>query len=529
MSELLIEILSSEIPARMQESGHANLASALLKAIKDKFDCDPTIESYATPRRVMVAMKGLKLESSGAGEEVRGPRTDAPSQALDGFLKKYSLQKESVVTRDGYYYAMINTASSGDPKAVLTSTIQDVLNNFVWPKSMKWGDAIGRWVRPIQSIIALLDGTPLSIELGAIRSSNISSGHRFLSPTEFTVSSIENYKSELKARYVVLSASDRKDMIRAQVSKLLEGKGVDLISDEGLLNEIAGLVEYPTVFISKIDDSHMSLPKEVLVIALKHHQRYLMTEHSDGRLAPYYFIVSNIISSDNGASIIEGNSKVLNARLEDAKFFYDQDRKHTLDFYVGKLANLTYHKDLGSVLTKQQSVLSLAKHIAKAVHYKDVDSVERAVMLSKADLVTNMVKEFPELQGIIGYYYSKADNLPDEICKAIRDHYKPQGPSDKLPDGELAAIIAIADKLDTMNQLFGINIKPTGSKDPFALRRAAIGIIRIIMAHNFNFALSKIGTREDVCSFIKERLDVMLKSSEISDDRHQLVSQSLIF
>ncbi len=524
MSELLIEVLSSEIPARMQEDAHQNLAASILKGLQQKFDCAPSVLSFATPRRITVALQDLTLAQKSQSEEVRGPKTDAPSQALEGFLKKYSLTKEQLTESNGYYYATTGSGASSDTNQIITSVLQEVLNNFVWPKSMKWGADIGRWVRPIKSILAVLDGKVINISMGGIKSDNKSSGHRFLSPSSFEVSSIEQYLNSLHKAEVVLSAEDRKESILAQVESLLSGKGVKLIKDQGLLNEIAGLVEKPTVFLAQIDDKYMSLPKEVLVIALKHHQRYLMTEYEDGRLAPYYFIVSNTPSNDKGASIVDGNRKVLNARLEDAQFFYDQDRKHALEFYVGKLESLTYHKDLGSVLKKQQSVLAMAINIAKAVGYDDKDTVETAVMLSKADLVTNMVKEFPELQGIIGYYYSKADNLPDSISTTIRDHYKPQGPNDSLPTGELNWIVALADKLDTLNQLFSINIKPTGSKDPFALRRAAIGIIRIMMASNFALHLSKVHVSEDVREFIKERLDVMLKSQDISSDRHQELS-----
>jgi glycyl-tRNA synthetase beta chain len=524
MSELLIEVLSSEIPARMQEDAHQNLASSILKNIQQKFDCAPSVLSFATPRRITVTLQDLTLAQKSQSEEVRGPKTDAPAQALDGFLKKHSLTKEQLTESNGYYYATIGSGASSDTNQIITSVLQEVLNNFVWPKSMKWGADIGRWVRPIKSILAVLDGKVLNITMGGIKADNKSSGHRFLSPNSFEVSSVEQYINSLQKAEVMLSAEDRKETILVQVESLLSGKGVKLIKDQGLLNEIAGLVEKPTVFLAQIDDKYMSLPKEVLVIALRHHQRYLMTEYEDGRLAPYYFIVSNIPSNDKGASIVDGNRKVLNARLEDAQFFYDQDRKHALDFYVGKLESLTYHKDLGSVLKKQQSVLAMATHIAKAVGYNDKDSLETAVMLSKADLVTNMVKEFPELQGIIGYYYSKADGLSDDISHAIRDHYKPQGPNDSLPTGVLSWIIALADKLDTLNQLFGINIKPTGSKDPFALRRAAIGIIRIMIASNFALHLSKAHVRDDVREFIKERLDVMLKSEDISADRHQELS-----
>jgi glycyl-tRNA synthetase beta chain len=303
---------------------------------------------------------------------------------------------------------------------------------------------------------------------------------------------------------VILDPEKRKETILSQAKKLLDPLHLTVINDEALLNEVAGLVEYPVVYLGQIDPKYMYLPKEVLLITLKHHQRYLMVEDKDGKLAPYYLIVANIEASDNGQEIRHGNGKVLRARLEDAIFHFEHDKKQKLETFVENLKSLTYHQQIGSVYDKVQSVMKLAEKIA-AFAKADVEKVKRATLLCKADLVSNMVKEFPELQGVMGYYYAVHAKEPKEVSLAIKEHYKPQGPNDSLPSELTGAVVALADKLDTLNQMFAINIKPTGSKDPFALRRAAIGILRSCEHYKLSFDLQTLGIREDVIQFINER------------------------
>ncbi|MCE2991507.1 MAG: glycine--tRNA ligase subunit beta [Candidatus Jidaibacter sp.] len=507
MSELLLEIFSGEIPARMQKNAEEKFSQMLAQAIMDTFTGDFICKSWITPRRLGVAINGFKLELKQITQELRGPRVDAQAQALAGFLKKNNLQATQLEKRGDYYFAVLNKVDE-DPADTLKDIIITTLKNFVWPKSMIDGDHDLRWVRPIRSILCLLNGKTLEFAYHHIKSGNITYGHRFMSPAPIEVSSYSDYLGKLEKAYVVVDHETRRQSILQQATKALADKGVELIADGELLDEIAGLVEYPKVFVSQIQPEFMKLPREVLIITLKHHQRYLMTDmqtkDGDTVLSPYYLIVANIDPIDGGEALIEGNNKVLSARLSDAKFFYELDLKSKLADRIENIKSLTFHADIGSVHAKQLSVSALATGICFELDL-DPSIIERAAMLAKCDLTTNMVKEFPELQGIMGYYYAIASGESTEMAICIRDHYKPQGPSDRLPEGIMASVLALADKLDTLNQMFAINIKPTGSKDPFALRRAAIGALRIIADNSFDLDLGAIGVREDVISFLKER------------------------
>jgi glycyl-tRNA synthetase beta chain len=514
MAELLLEIFSGEIPARMQEDARYRFENSLVSAVRDVFSGEISVKSWITPRRLGLVIEGFKLELITGPQELRGPRIGAPTQALEGFLKKNNLHYEQLEKRGDYYFTVIKS-TEGDPVATLKHIIVETIKNFVWPKSMIDGDHSLRWVRPIKSILCLLDGGVLDFSYHHIKSGNTTYGHRLMAPEAVIVNSYADYVVKLGKAYVMLEAETRRNSIKKQVSEKLSGKKVMLIEDEELMSEIVGLVEHPRVFIDEIDPNFMSLPREVLIITLKNHQRYLMTEETNGSLAPYYLIVANIEPEDEGKALINGNQKVLAARLSDAKFFYELDLKAPLESRIEQLKNLTFHADIGSICDKQKNVETLAHKLALMLNL-DAKKMIRAIELSKCDLTSNMVKEFPELQGVMGYHYALACGEHEQVAIAIRDHYKPQGPHDRLPEGSIASAVALADKLDTLNQMFAIGIRPTGSKDPFALRRAAIGVLRIIMDNNFAIDLKDLGIRPDVIEFIQERLDVMLKNGEVA-------------
>lgn len=503
MADLLLELFSEEVPARMQSVAKEQFLSLLLAKLKEKLGLELTGESWITPRRLGIYVSSLPHSIAASSEEIRGPKTSAPDAALQGFLKKNNLKKEELEARDEYYFAYIHKPAA-HVADVLGSIIADTLASFTWPKSMRWSDHQIRWVRPIHNILCLFDGKILPLVFGHLTSNNWTYGHRFMAPEKIIIEDFSDYKNKLTAAKVICTTQARKEKIRAEIEAIIAPKGLTLIDDPELLEEIAGLVEYPYVFLGEINKEFMNLPKEVLVITLKFHQKYLMLNDQNGNLAPYFIIVANHVSSDQGKEIIRGNSKVLKARLSDAQFFFNQDKKETLFSRVDLLKSLTFHQQLGSVYDKTQRVKKLAEKIA--VNLKlPAEPIIRAAELSKADLVTGMVREFPELQGIMGHYYALHDKEDKEVAFAIRDHYKPQGPADSLPENLIGAIVALADKLDNLNQMFGIGIKPTGSKDPFALRRAALGILRIISHYKLALDFNALAIGSDVVQFINEK------------------------
>ncbi len=503
MSDLLLELFSEEIPARMQVAAAEQLQIQIKNKLDTELACSCTAESWVTPRRVGIYLSGIPSLQKESVEELRGPKISAPAQALEGFLNKNSLTKDQLEQKGEYYVAHVKKGG-GKVSDVIQKSIEEVLNKFVWPKSMKWGENQTRWVRPLQNILALFDSNVLKVQFAGLTANDNTFGHRFHSPKAISVSSYDDYKTKLAQASVMLQTEDRKKSILSQIEKVISGKNLNLVKDEGLLDEVAGLIENPFVLLGSIEQKFMALPREVMVITLRHHQRYFMLEDSKGNLAPHFIIVSNTTTDDNGAEIIHGNEKVLKARLSDASFFYELDKKTKLEDLVPALKKLTFHEKLGTAYDKMQSVLKISPDIAK---FFDVDSekLKRAITLSKADLVSNMVKEFPELQGVMGYYYAQHNGEDKSVALAIKEHYKPQGPSDYAPSEPLSAAAAVCDKLDTLNLMFSINIKPTGSKDPFALRRAANGIIRIVGEAKLNEFLNISIIREDVREFILER------------------------
>lgn len=470
MSELLLELFSEEIPASMQQQAAEKLATSIASELNTT-----NIKFWATPRRIGCLLKEINIATNASVEEVRGPKISAPPQALEGFLKKYNLTEKDLEKTNDYYTAKIHHAAK-NPNDFVASTVAKAIASLVWPKSMKWGEHTVTWVRPLKSILCLFNNQVVATSYGEVKSSNKTLGHRFLGG-EITITSADDYFTQLRANHVLIDINERKQAILEGIKKVIGS--LELINDERLLNEIAGLVEFPYVLLGNIENEFMNLPREVLVIALKHHQRYLMLNDKSGKLAPNFIIVANTIPIDGGKEVVHGNQRVLRARLSDAKFFYEQDLKTHLADLIPKLNKLTYHEKLGSVFHRVEVIKKFAKVIAEYLK-ADVSKSLRAVELCKADLVSAMVKEFPELQGVMGSYYASAQGEDKDVALAIKEHYKPQGPTDYTPTAQISRVVALAEKFATISMLFGIGIKPTGSKDPFALRRAANGIIRIL-------------------------------------------------
>jgi glycyl-tRNA synthetase beta chain len=502
MAELLFEISCEEIPARLQVDYAAKLYEAFSELLKEYGVLNLKGRDFVTPRRLGFVIENMPLELSMHAEEIKGPKVSAPLPAIEGFLKKYGISQADLENR-GEYYFYTKAAKSFAANEVLAVLLPKLISEFTWPKSMCWGREKVTWIRPITAILAILAGKVIDFNYGQIKSAAHTYGHRFMNFQKIEVSDYADYQKQLAANNVMMFPHVRQTDILTQVNSLIAGKGITMIDDQDLLAEVVGLVEKPTVYLSEIDEEFMSLPKEVLIITLRHHQRYIMFNHENGELAKYFAIVSNTKPNDGGKTIIEGNLRVLRARLYDAKFFYENDLKTPLENNLEALKNVVYHQKVGSVYDKVMRVVLLAVSLAKDLGV-DVGKVERAAKLAKADLVSHMVKEFPELQGIMGYYYAIAQGEDEKVAQAILEHYKPQGPSDSLPTNVISAIVALADKMDSLNSLFKVGIKPTGSKDPFAQRRAAIGILRIIKEAMFAINLNKY-VSEEVLQFIEER------------------------
>ncbi len=482
MADLLLELFSEEIPARMQADALAHLQ----KSLETKFE-KPT-KGFVTPRRLAVIIEGLPAAQADVNTELKGPKLDAPVQAIEGFLKKSGMKLDQLEKRDGIYVAKIY--QKGKPTAdVLKEVIEKILAEFPWPKSMRWGSNDTVWVRPLHSILCIFDGKIVPVEFAGVKAGNTTCGHRFLSPKAITISKADDYESALQKAYVIADRGKRMDEIKKQMEKAAKGFAVK--NDEHLLEEVTGLVEWPVVLMGSIDAKFMDLPPEVLSTVMKKHQKYFSLTDKGGKLAPHFLVVSNMEAKDGGKAIVAGNERVLRARFSDARFFWDQDRKKKLDEWAKGLKDVTFHAKLGTVADKVARIETLALQLADYAK-ADKKSVQQAARLCKADLVTGMVGEFAELQGIMGWYYALAQKEDVTIADAIRDHYKPQGPGDSVPSSPISVCVALADKLDTLISMFAIGEKPTGSKDPFALRRAALGIIRIILENNLRLPLAPL-------------------------------------
>jgi len=502
MPDFLLELFSEEIPARMQADAILHLQNSLQKSLGVSAS-----EGLVTPRRLAVIIKDLPATQPDITTELKGPKIDAPQVAIDGFLKKNNLSIEQLEKRDGVYFA--TTFQKGKPTAEIIKTIiEEILEKFPWPKSMRWGSGSATWVRPLHSILCIFDGKIVPVEFAGVKAGNIIYGHRFLAPQPIIINKPQEYEITLEKSFVIASRDKRKTLIESQIESIAKHESLITKPDLALLEEVVGLVEYPQILVGKIDDKFMDLPPEVLTMVMRSHQKYFALQNQDGSLSSNFLITSNMTTDDKGKAIIAGNERVLRARFADGRFFWDTDRKKPLSEWAEGLETVTYHAKLGTVADKVKRIGKLASIIYSSLREAEAtkqsssgsprfardDSalVTRAAELCKADLVTGMVGEFAELQGIMGRYYATAQKEPQQVADAIRDHYKPQGAGDNVPTAPVSICVALADKLDTLISMFAIGEKPTGSKDPFALRRAALGVIRILLENNIRLPLKPI-------------------------------------
>ena len=542
MPDLLLEVLSEEIPARMQRDAARDLERQVLSRLAKARLFGGQSESFVTPRRLAVLVRDLLATQSDITVERKGPRVDAPQRAIDGFLKSTGLTLEDCEQRETprgpVWFAVIQ--EKGRPAAdLLAELLPEALAAISWPKSMRWEESGASWVRPIRSIVCLLDDAVVPFHFGRVESGRITLGHRFLEPGPHTIADAGSYAKTLESAKVMLDPEQRIRAIVGRIREIESEEGLELAPDKRLIDENAGLVEWPVVLKGRIDARFIDLPPEVLSSAMGTHQRYFGVRRASGRPAPYFIMVSNIETEDGGDDVIAGNERVLRARLADARFFWDQDRRVPLAERLPQLEGVVFHARLGSMADKARRVAKLAGNYFSGITGANSKKAARAGLLCKADLVTEMVGEFPDLQGIMGRYYARPHEEP-AVCAAIGFHYAPQGPKDPCPRTRVSEAVALADKLDTLAGFFAIDERPTGSKDPFALRRAALGVIRIVVEKGLRLSLgealtealagyngylpSKPGpkaTRHALLGFFADRFKVHLREQGV---RHDLVS-----
>jgi glycyl-tRNA synthetase beta chain len=521
VADFLLELFSEEIPARMQAQAAEDL-ERLFRDIcaKAGLACDG-FTAYVTPRRLALKAETIAHGTESAVSERKGPRVCAPENAIEGFLRSTGLTRDALQMRgegkDAHYVAEIKSEGQ-NAGALLKPALEAMLAQFPWPKSMRWGDGNARWVRPLRSILCLLHGEVSPIAFAGLTAGNVTYGHRFHAPEAIAIHAPEEYEAKLEKAYVIADATKRRNKIILESEKVKPQQDL-YIRDEGewLLKEVTGLVEWPVAHLGRIDSAYMDLPPEVLISVMRTHQRYFALENKERNLAPYFIFIANVETENNGAAVVAGNERVLRARLADGRFFWDQDRKQTLDLWADKLSSITFHAKLGSIADKVARMESLAERLTSYVPQANMEKVVRAVQLCKADLATGMVGEFPELQGVMGRYYALQQEEPPAVADAIRNHYWPLGPDWPIPVPAISICVALADKLDTLQEMFRIGEKPTGSKDPFALRRAALGVIRIILEHKLRLPLCNFVTAE-LLSFFHDRLIVKLREDGIRHD-----------
>jgi glycyl-tRNA synthetase beta chain len=513
MPQLLLELFSEEIPARMQAQAARDLERMVRDGLSAAGLISEGMKAFAGPRRLALVVEGLPIAQADRDEELKGPRVGAPEQAIDGFLRKTGLTRDQLSERDGVWFGRIQTAGRPTPQ-IIAELVEQTVRNFPWPKSMTWGSGKLRWVRPLQRILCVFDRENVPISFEGLTAGDLSQGHRFMGSGQvFRARDFDEYHEALSGHYVVLDPEERKARILEGARTLCFARNLELVEDEGLLDEVAGLAEWPTPILGDMDPVFLDLPPEVIRTSMRTHQKYFaVRDPATGKLAPHFIVVANIAAADGGAVIAAGNAKVLSARLSDARFFWDEDRKSGFEDWLKKLDGVTFHAKLGTMAERVERIAALAREIAPLVG-ADPDVAEKAARLAKADLTSQMVGEFPELQGVMGRYYALADGMDAEIADAIRDHYRPQGPGDAVPTAPLSVAVALADKLDTLVGFFSIDEKPTGSKDPFALRRAALGVIRIILESGNRLALNAVPgvSANDLMPFFADRLKVTLR------------------
>ncbi len=509
MPQLLLELFSEEIPARMQGNAARDLERMARDGLGKAGLISEGLKAFAGPRRLTLVVEGLPIAQPDVHEELKGPKVGAPDQAMDGFLRKTGLTREQLVERDGVYFAHVHKA--GRPTAeIIAELVEQIVRGFPWPKSMTWGHGKLRWVRPLKRILCVFNREVVPLEIDGIVAGDLSEGHRFMSETRvFRARDFDEYHEALAGHFVVLDVEERKQRILEGARTLCFARGLELVEDEGLLEEVAGLAEWPTPILGDMDPAFLDLPPEVIRTSMRTHQKYFaVRKPGEAGLAPHFLVVANIQAADGGKEIALGNAKVLSSRLSDARFFWSEDVKDGFGPWLEKLNGVTFHAKLGTMAERVARIVALAREIAPLVG-ADPEKAAEAARLAKADLASQMVGEFPELQGIMGGYYARAFGLDGEIADAIRDHYRPQGPGDAVPTAPLSVAVALADKLDTLVGFFGIDEKPTGSKDPYALRRAALGVIRTILENQLRLSLGTLGG--DLLAFFADRLKVALK------------------
>ncbi len=543
MADYLLELLTEEIPARMQGRAAEDLHRLAAERLKGAGLTFSSLKSFVTPRRLTLAVSGLPEAQPDQSEERRGPRKGAPDAAVQGFLKSAGLasldQCEERDTGKGVFYFAVIKRPGKATAEVLPPLIRGIVVDFPWPKSMRFPAAPFRWVRPINSVLSLLDGKVLPLPLDGIPVGHTTIGHRFLAPQRIPIKDFEDYEAKLHRASVMLDAGARRAQIAEALQKAAKATNFSLKDDPGLLVEVTGLVEWPTVLTGNIDPEFMHLPPEVLTASMRAHQKYFSLLDGKGELAPKFLMVSNMIARDAGKAIVAGNERVLRARLSDAQFFWEQDRKVPLASRVPKLAERVFHAKLGTMEDKVARLEALATELARYVPGDHGQAIRSAAFLAKADLSTGMVGEFPELQGIMGRYYALHDGERREVADAIGEHYSPQGPNDRCPTAQVSVAVALADKIDTLVAFFSIGEVPTGSRDPFALRRAALGTIRLILENGLRVPLLSlfgvaftIGTQArrggfaknpapELLAFFADRLKVHLREKGV---RHDLIN-----
>ena len=541
MPELLIELFSEEIPARMQKRAADDLKRLVTEGLKAAGLNFSSSEAYATPRRLALVVNGVPEKQPTVREERRGPRLDAPEKAINGFTGSLpeGTEIEERETEKGVFLFGVVEKEGADTESLMSCLIVDTVHKLPWQKSMRWGTSELRYVRPLQSVLCVFNGIPILGEFDIGGDAQVVFrdqvfGHRFMAPRSFKATSSDAYKKGLMNASVILDPADRLTKIENDLIALTNDANLKIRKDPGLLEEVTGLVEWPVVLIGAIDDEFMNVPDEVLITSMRSHQKYFSLLNEDGSLAPRFGVVANVEARDGGKAIIAGNERVLRARLADAKFFWDQDRKDSLESKAPSLKGMVFHAKLGSLGEKVDRVQTLAAVISAFVPDSDRDKVWSAARLAKADLVTDMVNEFPELQGVMGRYYARHDGECDEVAEAIADHYAPQGPNERCPNAPISVCVALADKIDTLVGFWTIDERPTGSRDPYALRRATLGVIRLIvenklripLLHVFGKAAALYGDTSafesgDLLGFFADRLKVHLREKGV---RHDLIT-----
>ncbi|MAT34984.1 MAG: glycine--tRNA ligase subunit beta [Ponticaulis sp.] len=521
MPQLLLEIFSEEIPARMQAKAEADLGAAVTAALDSAGLNFGEVETLSGPRRLTLIIEDVATKSEDVREERKGPKVGAPEKAVEGFMRGAGLSSidQAEVRSDpkkGDFYVAVIETSGRKAEDILAEAIPTIIRNFHWPKSMRWGEGDLRWVRPLQRVTCLFGGDVVPFELEGLKSGNEVEGHRIHGRGPFKVTDANSYRDKLERQgHVMLSREERREKIEKDANKVCSDAGLELVEDRGLLEEVTGLAEWPVVLLGKMDPDFLDLPDEVIQLSMRVHQKYFaVRDPKTGQLAPNFVVVANVDAKDGGKKIAEGNSRVLSARLNDGRFFWENDLATPLETMGEKLSTIDFKKELGTIADKVERVAALARELAPKVG-ADPDQAERAARLSKSDLVSEMVYEFPELQGVMGRYYALKQGEPEAVADAIRDHYKPQGPSDAVPTAPVSIAVALADKLDTLVGFWAIDEKPTGSKDPFALRRAALGVVRILFENEVRLPL--VGLISDVLGVLREKSGVLPAEAVTAD------------